>query len=173
MAVDVGEPEVAALELVREPLVVEAEQVVASLKKRNVPVKYVLFPDEGHGFARPVNNIAFNAVAENFLQWFLKEQLEEVASMTSLLKTVERAMSLNILLAEQHLAGGGLRVRPRGLEHGLLESADRSGAVDAEAARRSYGRTDGAWTPLCRDGPAPAEIPAAVPTESVPPPAPA
>ena len=34
---------------------------------RKIPVTYLVFPDEGHGFARPVNNIAFNAVAENFL----------------------------------------------------------------------------------------------------------
>lgn len=37
------------------------------MRAKNIPVTYVLFPDEGHGFARPVNNIAFNAVAENFL----------------------------------------------------------------------------------------------------------
>lgn len=37
--------------------VVEAEQVVASLKKRNVPVEYVLFPDEGHGFQNTANRI--------------------------------------------------------------------------------------------------------------------
>lgn len=30
--------------------VIEAEQVVESLEKRGVPVKYVLFPDEGHGW---------------------------------------------------------------------------------------------------------------------------
>jgi ferritin len=44
-------------------------------------------------------------VAEQFMQWFLKEQLEEVASMSALLKVVERASALNLLLAEQHLAG--------------------------------------------------------------------
>jgi ferritin len=44
-------------------------------------------------------------VAEQFLQWFLKEQLEEVSSMSALLKIVERAASLNLLLAEQQLAG--------------------------------------------------------------------
>ena len=43
-------------------------------------------------------------VAEQFLQWFLKEQLEEVSSMTALLTIVERAAALNLLLAEQHLA---------------------------------------------------------------------
>jgi dipeptidyl aminopeptidase/acylaminoacyl peptidase len=37
--------------------VVEAEQVVDSLKKRGVPVEYVLFPDEGHGFRKTPNRI--------------------------------------------------------------------------------------------------------------------
>ena len=37
--------------------VVEAEQVVASLKGRGVPVEYVLFPDEGHGFRKAPNRV--------------------------------------------------------------------------------------------------------------------
>jgi dipeptidyl aminopeptidase/acylaminoacyl peptidase len=37
--------------------VIEAEQVVESLKKRNVPVEYVLFPDEGHGWRKTPNRI--------------------------------------------------------------------------------------------------------------------
>jgi dipeptidyl aminopeptidase/acylaminoacyl peptidase len=45
----------------------ESDQIVAAMKVRSIPVTYVLFPDEGHGFAKPANNIAFNAVAENFL----------------------------------------------------------------------------------------------------------
>ncbi|PAX06841.1 S9 family peptidase [Sphingomonas lenta] len=45
----------------------ESDQIVEVMKAKNIPVTYVLFPDEGHGFARPANNIAFNAVAENFL----------------------------------------------------------------------------------------------------------
>ncbi len=44
-----------------------ADQIVAAMKAKNIPVTYVLFPDEGHGFAKPANNIAFNAVTENFL----------------------------------------------------------------------------------------------------------
>jgi ferritin len=40
---------------------------------------------------------------EQFMQWFIKEQVEEVASMTSLLKVVERARE-NPLLAEEYLA---------------------------------------------------------------------
>ncbi len=45
----------------------ESDQIVAAMAAKNIPVTYVVFPDEGHGFQRPVNNIAFNAVAENFL----------------------------------------------------------------------------------------------------------
>lgn len=43
-------------------------------------------------------------VAEEFLQWFLKEQLEEESSMSDLLDTVRRASETNILLAEAFLA---------------------------------------------------------------------
>jgi dipeptidyl aminopeptidase/acylaminoacyl peptidase len=45
----------------------ESEQMVAALKKRGVPVTYITFADEGHGFARPENRLAFNAVTESFL----------------------------------------------------------------------------------------------------------
>jgi len=37
------------------------------MKASHLPVTYLLFPDEGHGFARPVNNIAFFGAAEAFL----------------------------------------------------------------------------------------------------------
>ena len=43
-------------------------------------------------------------VGEQFLAWFLKEQLEEMSSMADLLTTVERAMASSILLAEAYLA---------------------------------------------------------------------
>ena len=45
----------------------ESDQIVQAMEARQIPVTYVLFPDEGHGFARPENNIAFMAVAEHFL----------------------------------------------------------------------------------------------------------
>ncbi|QQQ01132.1 S9 family peptidase [Lysobacter enzymogenes] len=45
----------------------ESDQIVEAMRKKNIPVTYVLFPDEGHGFARPENSMAFNAVAEGFL----------------------------------------------------------------------------------------------------------
>jgi len=45
----------------------ESDQIVAAMEKHRIPVTYVVFPDEGHGFARPENNIAFTAIAEAFL----------------------------------------------------------------------------------------------------------
>ena len=45
----------------------ESDQIVKAMQAKNIPVTYVLFPDEGHGFARPENNKAFNAITENFL----------------------------------------------------------------------------------------------------------
>jgi dipeptidyl aminopeptidase/acylaminoacyl peptidase len=45
----------------------ESEQIVGAMKKHGLPVTYALFPDEGHGFARPENNIAFFAITEAFL----------------------------------------------------------------------------------------------------------
>jgi dipeptidyl aminopeptidase/acylaminoacyl peptidase len=49
--------------------VIEAEQVVESLKKRGVPVQYVLFPDEGHGFRKTPNRIR---AAVAIVEWFAK-----------------------------------------------------------------------------------------------------
>ncbi|MBR1124279.1 S9 family peptidase [Bradyrhizobium lablabi] len=45
----------------------ESEQMVKALKQRGVPVTYITFPDEGHGFVRPENRMAFTAVTEAFL----------------------------------------------------------------------------------------------------------
>lgn len=44
----------------------EAEQIVVALRDRGLPVEYMLAPDEGHGYARPVNNMAMFMAAEKF-----------------------------------------------------------------------------------------------------------
>jgi dipeptidyl aminopeptidase/acylaminoacyl peptidase len=52
-----------------DPRVVKAEsdQIAESMKKKNIPVTYLLYPDEGHGFVKPENRISFWAVTEQFL----------------------------------------------------------------------------------------------------------
>mgnify|MGYP000039711152 CR=1 FL=1 len=45
----------------------EADQIVQAMTEKKIPVTYVLYPDEGHGFARPQNRMSFYAIAEHFL----------------------------------------------------------------------------------------------------------
>ena len=56
----------------------ESDQIVSAMKAAGIPVTYVLFPDEGHGFAKPTNNIAFNAVTEAFLGTCLGGRIEPI-----------------------------------------------------------------------------------------------
>jgi len=56
----------------------ESDQIVKAMHEHKIPVTYVLFPDEGHGFARPPNNMAFQAVAEAFLAKHLGGRYEPI-----------------------------------------------------------------------------------------------
>jgi dipeptidyl aminopeptidase/acylaminoacyl peptidase len=58
----------------------ESDQIVIALRDRNFPVEYMVAPDEGHGFARPVNNMAMLAKTEKFLAKYLGGRFQE--SMT-------------------------------------------------------------------------------------------
>ena len=63
-----------------DPRVKEAEsaQIVQAMGERNIPVTYVLYPDEGHGFARPENRLSFYAIAEAFLAQHLGGRFEHI-----------------------------------------------------------------------------------------------
>ena len=56
----------------------ESDQIVGALQEKEIPVTYVLYPDEGHGFARPENNLSFFAVAEVFLAQCLGGRYEAI-----------------------------------------------------------------------------------------------
>jgi dipeptidyl aminopeptidase/acylaminoacyl peptidase len=56
----------------------ESDQIVRAMQQRTIPVTYVLFPDEGHGFVRPQNNLAFNAATDAFLGNCLGGRVEPV-----------------------------------------------------------------------------------------------
>ena len=60
----------------------EADQIVEELRRRGIPVRYALFPDEGHGFQRPENRLAFFAVAEGFLAEHLGGRAEPAGEAT-------------------------------------------------------------------------------------------
>ncbi len=56
----------------------ESEQIVDAIEKNKGSVTYVVYPDEGHGFARPENRIDFNARAEKFLAQYLGGRAEPI-----------------------------------------------------------------------------------------------
>ena len=55
----------------------ESDQIVIALRDRGFPVEYLVAPDEGHGFARPVNNMAMIAASEKFFAHYLGGQYQE------------------------------------------------------------------------------------------------
>lgn len=58
----------------------ESDQIVAALQAKNIPVTYVVFADEGHGFAHPENNLAFAATSEQFLAKCLGGRAEPIGA---------------------------------------------------------------------------------------------
>ena len=70
----------------------ESDQIVIALRDRGFPVEYLVAPDEGHGFARPVNNMAMFASAEKFLAKYLGGRYQE--SMTPEVST--RLKEINV-----------------------------------------------------------------------------
>ena len=55
---------------------IESDQIVEAMQQRNIPVTYILYNDEGHGFARPKNRLYFYAMAEEFLANILGGKVE-------------------------------------------------------------------------------------------------
>jgi dipeptidyl aminopeptidase/acylaminoacyl peptidase len=83
-----------------DPRVVKAEsdQIVEAMKARGLPVTYVNYPDEGHGFLRPENRLSFNAITEGFLAQCLGGRYEPIGDDF-------RGASLQILEGREHIRG--------------------------------------------------------------------
>jgi dipeptidyl aminopeptidase/acylaminoacyl peptidase len=56
----------------------ESDQIVQAMQAKGIPVTYVLYPDEGHGFARPANQLSCNAITEAFLATYLGGRYEPI-----------------------------------------------------------------------------------------------
>jgi hypothetical protein len=55
----------------------QADQIVISLRDRGFPVEYMVAPDEGHSFARPINRMAMLVQTEKFLAKYLGGRYQE------------------------------------------------------------------------------------------------
>ena len=55
----------------------ESNQIVAAVRDNGKPVEYLVAPDEGHGYARPINNLAMVSAMEPFLAKYLGGRYQE------------------------------------------------------------------------------------------------
>ncbi len=55
-------------------------RLLKAMNEKQIPVTYVLYPDEGHGFARPENNLSFFAVSEAFLAQHIGGRYQEIGN---------------------------------------------------------------------------------------------
>lgn len=76
----------------------ESDQIVVALRDRGFPIEYLVAPDEGHGFARPVNNMAMIAAAEKFLARHLGGRYQE--SMTPEVAARLKEISVDVKTVE-------------------------------------------------------------------------
>ncbi len=76
----------------------ESDQIVNAMEERGIPVTYILYPDEGHGFVRPENRLSFFALTEAFLAKFLGGEAQPWES------DLENA-SLQVLSGAEHVPG--------------------------------------------------------------------
>jgi dipeptidyl aminopeptidase/acylaminoacyl peptidase len=83
----------------------ESDQIVVALRERGFPVEYIVAPDEGHGFARPVNNLAMFAQSEKFFAKYLGGRFQEsmtpevsqrLKEITVDVKSVEKPRRVNL-----------------------------------------------------------------------------
>jgi dipeptidyl aminopeptidase/acylaminoacyl peptidase len=76
----------------------ESDQIVDAMQANDIPVTYVLYPDEGHGFARPENALSFYAIAEAFLATCLGGGYEPIGEDFS-------GSSLTVPVGAEHVPG--------------------------------------------------------------------
>ena len=101
----------------------ESDQIVIALRDRGFPVEYLVAPDEGHGFARPVNNMAMFAASEKFLAKYLGGRYQE--TMTP--EVAERLKEISVDIKTVTL--------PKKVE---ISSAAPKPAVDLQSGTANY-----------------------------------
>ena len=79
----------------------ESDQIVGAMNRAGIPVTYVLYPDEGHGFSKPANMVSFMAAAENFLSDCIGGRAEPIggaieASSAQVLEGAEYVPGLSV-----------------------------------------------------------------------------
>jgi dipeptidyl aminopeptidase/acylaminoacyl peptidase len=88
----------------------ESDQIVIALRDRGFPVEYLVAPDEGHGFARPVNNMAMFAAAEKFLAQYLGGRYQEGGTAEVVARLKEIAVDPKTVVLAKKVDAGAVGV---------------------------------------------------------------
>lgn len=129
------ESPVEAADKIRTPLMVvqgandprvnkrNSDEIVIAVRDHHVPVEYLVAPDEGHGFARPINNLAMVAAMERFMAKYLDARFQESmpASVADRLKEITVAPATVVLTAAVDPSKIGLPAPTRDLEPGTAK----------------------------------------------------
>ncbi|HEV7387721.1 MAG TPA: alpha/beta fold hydrolase [Gemmatimonadaceae bacterium] len=128
----------------------ESEQIVVALRDRGFPVEYLLAPDEGHGFARPINNLVLFTSAEKFLAKHLGGRYQE--GMTPAITQRMAVLTVDpktVVLAKKMDAPSGTAPKPAvdlapgtATYKGSLAAGGQSMAMDLT---RTVKDSSGAW----------------------------
>ncbi len=102
----------------------ESDQIVIALRDRGFPVEYIVAPDEGHGFARPVNNMAMFATAEKFLAKHLGGRFQESTTPEVATRLKEITVDVKTVTLPKKMDAAG--------------SADPKPSVDLKAGKTNY-----------------------------------
>ena len=109
-----------------DPRVIKAEsdQIVVALRDRGFPVEYINAPDEGHGFARPENNMAFIAAMEKFLARHVGGRYQEDMPENIARRLEEITVDINTVTLPEELSAeeaGSVLIPARELSTGIFD----------------------------------------------------
>ncbi|MGA8028688.1 MAG: alpha/beta fold hydrolase [Bryobacteraceae bacterium] len=100
-----------------------SDEIVIAVRDRGVPVEYLVAPDEGHGFARPINNLSMVAAMERFMAKYLDARFQESmpAEVSARLKEITIDPKTVVLAAKVDLSQVGLPTPARELTPGIAK----------------------------------------------------
>jgi dipeptidyl aminopeptidase/acylaminoacyl peptidase len=112
----------------------ESEQIVIALRDRGFPVEYMLAPDEGHGFARPVNSMALWAASEAFLKKHLGGRAQEGGTSAVMARLAEITVDPKTVVLSKAVDAGTVGVPE-------VVASFRSGSVSYQGRIEAGGKT--------------------------------
>jgi dipeptidyl aminopeptidase/acylaminoacyl peptidase len=128
----------------------ESDQIVVALRERGFPVEYIVAPDEGHGFARPVNNLAMFAAAEAFLAKHLqgryqKEMTPETATRLEEITVDPKTVELPTKIDTTSITAPSPSAEPTAGTFAYAARIEVGGKTMEMALSREVSQQDGGW----------------------------